>query len=460
MRERVALHDYQRRSVEFIRARPSAALWIDVGLGKTAISLTALSDLMDEFEVRNALVVAPLLVAKIVWQDEIRQWRHLRHLRCAVMVGTREERLDALHTRSDLHTINVENLGWLEGQLKAERRGFPWDMLIIDEASMFKSRDTVRFKVMRRMARKAKRVVELTATPAPNSYTELWPQFYLLDGGARLGETITGYREKYFTQLDPDGRRFALKPGADKVIQSKIRDITIALRQEDYLKLPERLDIVHKVELSPDELEVYRRLERHFVAPVAGAIIDAVSAGALVNKLLQLANGQVYDENKIPHLLHARKIEKLREIVEAVAGEPMLIIYSTKSDARRILAEFPDAVLMNKNPRLQEAWNRGEISKIVMNPKAASHGLNLQFGGRNAVWYGLTWSLEAYIQLVGRLHRQGQTKPVRNHLLVASKTADEDVLQVISGKNRSQTGLLDAMKRRIASLIDIKQPGT
>lgn len=457
MFERSDMHGYQVRAAEFIRAGPAAALWIDVGLGKTVTSLTALSDLLDAFEVRNALVVSPLLVAKIVWSDEIRNWRHLRHLRCATMVGTREERLNALHTRADLHTINVENIQWLERQLKAERRGFPWDMLIVDESSKFKKRDGQRFYALCRMSKRAKRVVELTATPAPNSYTELWPQFYLLDRGQRLGLTVSGYRLKYFTQDDPDGRKFTLKPGAKVAIHRKIKDITIALKKEDYLKLPECIDIVHRVELSPAEMATYERLERTFIAPVAEGTIDAISAAALTGKLLQLANGQVYDENKVAHVLHERKLEKLREIAAEVAGEPLLIVYSHTSDAKRILREFPDATLVDTKAETIAAWNNGQIPKLVMHPASAGHGLNLQFGGRNLVWYGLTWSLEMYLQVIGRLHRQGQVKPVRNHLIVASGTIDEDVLAALAAKNRSQTGLLDAMKRRIASLIDIKQ---
>lgn len=457
MFERSDMHGYQRRAVEFIRAGPAAALWIDVGLGKTVTTLTALSDLLDAFEVRNALVVAPLMVAKTVWSSEVNNWRHLRHLRCAAMVGTREERLAALHTRADFHTINVENIQWLERQLKAERLGFPWDMLIIDESSKFKKRDGQRFYALCRMSKRTKRVVELTATPAPNSYTELWPQFYLLDRGQRLGLTVSGYRLRYFTQDDPDGRRFTLKPGAKAAIHRKIQDITIALKKEDYLKLPECVDIVHRVELSPTEMATYERLERTFVAPVAGGTIDAISAAALTGKLLQLANGQVYDGDKVVHVLHDHKIQCLREIVEEVGNEPMLIVYSHRSDARRILKEFPDATLIDKNPATITAWNEGLIPKLVLNPLAAGHGLNLQFGGRNLVWYGLTWSLEQYIQVIGRLHRQGQIKPVRNHLIVASRTIDEDILAVLDIKNRSQTGLLDAMKRRIASLIDTKQ---
>lgn len=451
--ERSNLHAYQERAAEFVREHPVCALWIDLGLGKTVVVGTAIADLIDSFEIRNALVVAPLKVAQTVWKDEIAKWSHLRHLEVSVVLGDQKQRIRALQTPADIYVINVDNVKWLEQYMLQRKQKFAWDMLVIDESSMFKDRDTQRFKAMRRMSRYVKRIAELTATPSPNSYLELWPQFYLLDGGQRLGETVTGYRTRYFKVLDYEGYKFALKRGADKVIQHRIEDITLTLKAEDYLEMPERVDIEHKIVLDDDEMDTYTVLEKKAIANVAGQEIEAISAAALATKLLQLANGQVYDEDQATHVFHGRKIEKLREIVAEAGDESVLVAYTFRSDARRILKEFPGAVLLDKDPTVIARWNRGEIKLMLAHPASAGHGLNLQYGGRTIVWYGLTWSLELYLQFVGRLHRQGQAKPVRVHHLVAERTIDEDVMEVLARKNASQQGLLQAMKKRVMSYI-------
>lgn len=451
--DRPNLFEYQERAAEFVREHHACALWIDLGLGKTSIVLTAVSDLIDELQIRNALVVAPLRVAQTVWKDEIAKWKHVRHLRAAVVLGDHKQRTKALNTPADIHVINVDNLKWLEQQLIREKRALPWDVIVIDESSMFKSRDTQRFKSMRRLARQAKRIVELTATPSPNSYLDVWPQFYILDGGQRLGETVTGFRTRYFRAVDREGYKLALKRGADRVIQHRIKDITLTLKAEDYLQMPERIDITHKITLDETERATYDRLERDAVAKVAGQEIEAISAAALATKLLQLANGQVYDEDGTAHAFHARKLEQLREIAEEAVDESILVAYAYRSDAKRIAAEFPQAVVLDKDPGVIARWNLGEIKMLVAHPASAGHGLNLQFGGRTIVWYGLTWSLELYAQFIGRLHRQGQARPVRVHHLVAEGTIDEDVMGVIARKHASQQGLLLAMKRRVATHI-------
>lgn len=453
MLQRSQLWPYQERAAEFARENRACALWIDLGLGKTVVVGTALADLMDAFEIRNTLVVAPLRVAQTVWKDEMAKWAHLRHLRVSVVVGDHKERIKALDAPADIHVINVDNVKWLEQQLLQRKLKFPWDVLVIDESSMFKNRDRQRFKAMRRMSRHAGRIIELTATPSPNSYLELWPQFYLLDSGQRLGETVTGYRTRYFTQLDYEGRKFALKRGADAVIQERIKGITLTLKKEDYLEMPERIDLVHKVVLDETEMATYQKLEKDAIARVAGQEIEAISASALATKLMQLANGQVYDEDRCTHAFHARKIEKLQEIVAEAGDESVLVAYTFRSDAQRILKAFPDAVQIGKDPRVIARWNRGEIKLLLAHPASAGHGLNLQYGGRTIVWYGLTWSLELYSQFIGRLHRQGQERPVRVHHLVADGTIDEDVMAVLARKNASQQGLLDAMKRRVMSFI-------
>ena len=456
---RADMHEYQKRATEFVIANHVAALWIDLGLGKTIVSLTAIADLIDSLQIRNALVVAPLRVAQSVWTEEIERWAHVRHLRAAVMVGDRDTRIRALEMPADVHIINVDNVKWLEEHLARAKRKLPWDLIAIDESDMFKDRDTQRFKAMRRMCRQAKRVIELTATPSPNSYLELWPQFYLLDGGRRLGETVTGYRTRYFVELDHEGRKFALKRGADKAIHQRIADITLTLKSEDYLKMPELVKLTHRIDLSDDEMDTYRRLERDAVAKIAGQPIEAISASALAIKLLQLANGQVYgsaddpgdDKARPAYVFHDRKLDRLREIVDTSGGEPVLVSYVFQSDRARILKAFPEAVAIDHDPRTIHRWNRGEIKMLLAHPRSAGHGLNLQHGGRTIVWYGLTWSLGLYKQFIGRLHRQGQAKPVRVHHLIASKTIDEDVMAVLGRKNASQEGLLEAMKRRITS---------
>lgn len=445
------LFEYQERAATFVREHHAAALWIDLGLGKTVIVATAVSDLIDSFDISRCLVIAPLRVAQTVWKAEIQKWSHTRHLRVSVIVGDRASRIQALETAADIHVINVDNLKWLEWHLALQKRKLPWDMVVIDESSMFKSRDTQRFKSMRRLARQAKRIVELTATPSPNSYLDIWPQFYILDGGQRLGETVTGFRTRYFRPVDRDGYKLVLKRGADRVIQERIRDITLTLKAEDYLEMPERVDLVHRIELSETEKATYDRLEKDAIAKVAGQEIEAISAAALATKLLQLANGQVYDEDKAVHTFHGRKLERLREIVEEAGGESVLVAYTYRSDARRIAKEFPQAVVLEKDPRVITHWNQGNVPILVAHPASAGHGLNLQFGGRTIVWYGLTWSLELYLQFIGRLHRQGQTKPVRVHHLVAADTIDEDVMKVLDRKNASQAGLLLAMKKRVMS---------
>jgi hypothetical protein len=265
---------------------------------------------------------------------------------------------------------------------------------------------------------------------------------------------MAGYRERYFKVVDFGGYKFALKRGADKVIQSRIKDITLTLAAADYLEMPERVNIYHRVEMDETERATYDRLEKDAVAKVAGQRIEAVSAAALATKLLQLANGQVYDETGVPHVFHGRKLERLHEIVDEAGEEPVLVAYAYKSDAARILRAFPQAVHLQKDPRVIQRWNRGEIPLMLAHPASAGHGLNLQYGGRTIVWYGLTWSLELYLQFVGRLHRQGQTKPVRNHHLVTSGTIDEDVLGVLTAKNASQSGLLAAMKRKFEIGVD------
>jgi len=445
MLDRPDLHEYQRHAIAFAREKKRCLLALDLGLGKTASVLTLLSDLQDELEVRRVLVVAPLKVAMTTWPNEIRAWEHVKHLSFSVLCGNAKEREAAMREKTFIHTINVENLAWLERMLGQFN---PYDMVVFDESSMYKNRDTKRFKVARRMCRHLPRTILLSATPAPNGYMDLWAQIYLIDGGKRLGEGITHYRHTYFTQ-DYNGQ-WRLRKGAAEIIQSKIADIMMSMDAKDYLSVPERVHITETVLLGPS-LDGYREFERKQVQSLPEGDIEATSAGALMTKLMQYANGQVYDADKKVVPVHDAKLEALREIVRE-AGEPLLICYTFLSDRARLLAELPNAIAIDKNPATIDKWNRGEIPILLIHPLSAGHGLNLQHGGRRIIWYGPTWSLEGYMQANGRLHRQGQTKPVLVQHLVAKDTIDETIMHALSGKNLTQSALLAAMKHRVAAI--------
>lgn len=451
MLTRSNLHHYQDLIVEFIESHPRCALWVDLGLGKTVSTLTAIADLMDAMDLSRTLVIAPLRVAREVWPQEAAKWDHLKHLTISAMIGTERQRLKALHRKADIHVINVDNLTWLEGRVGGVKN-FPWEMVVIDEASGFKDRSSMRFKSMSRMARVADRVVELTATPTPNTLIEAWPQFYLLDNGHRLGPSLTQFKQRYFVQPNPMVNKWVPKKGAREVIEDQIKDITVTLKADDYLQMPEKIMVMNEVVLDDKEMEAYEAFERDFVLGINDTEIEAISASALATKLLQMANGQLYDSERNVHTIHGRKIEMLRELREQANGESLLVAYAFKSDLARLKAEFPDAETLDA-PNAIERWNRGEISMLLVHPASAGHGLNLQYGGRHIVWYGLTWSLELYLQLIGRLHRQGQTKPVIVHHIIAKRTIDEIVMRVIESKNVSQEALLQAMKKHVASLV-------
>lgn len=449
MLTRSDLHPYQHHSVDFLIAKSRAFLTLDLGLGKTSTVLTAISDLLDSFAIERVLVCAPLRVAAKTWPDEIAKWDHLKHLTYSVLVGDAKTRTKAAFTNAQIHIINVENLKWL----MALRGGkLPYDMFVIDESSMFKNRSTERFKVARKIAKQAYRFVAMTATPAPNGYRDLWAQAYLLDGGDRLGPTLGGYTARYFKQLDRDGYKFALKKGAAECIQHALRDITLTLRADDYLTMPDRFERNVEVEMDATAAGAYENFEKDLVMDMgADETIEAISAAALVTKLMQFANGQVYDENRKVHVMHDAKIEALKEII-AEAQEPVIVAYTFQSDRDRILAEIPQAVVLGKDMSLIDKWNRGEVPVLITHPASAGHGLNLQHGGRHLVWFGPTFSLELYLQMNARLYRQGQTKPVVIHHIVAKGTIDEDIMKVLSGKNATQEGLLMALRHRIATM--------
>lgn len=450
-------HDYQEVAFDFGLRHPKCALWLDLGLGKTATALTIIAERLDSFQISGALVVAPLRVAKKVWSDEVQKWAHLRHLRVARIVGTAKQRLAALRTKADIHVINVENLPWLEDIIG--RKNTRWGLVVFDEASMFKNRDTKRFKTAARLSGVCDYALELTATPASNSYVDLWAQFYLLDRGQRLGPTITGYRDRFFRAV-PTGEnstKYLPRKGAEETIHALIQDITLTMRARDHLKsLPPVLPPIDvPVELPEKVMAAYLDFERHCVLEtVAGKTIEATNAMALNTKLAQFTNGHVYDEDKGVHPIHDTKIAALRELLDEAGDEPVLIAYAYRSDLDRLQREFPDAEVFGKDMGIIDRWHRGEVKRLLVHPASAAHGIDgLQHAGNIVVWFGLTWSLERYLQLVGRLDRQGQTRSVRSYRLYCPGTVDDDFLAALNGKDASQNGLLEATKRRVDRVL-------
>ena len=439
-------HRYQEFAKEHIIRHAVAALFLDMGLGKTVITLTAIKELMYErFEIQKVLVIAPLRVARDTWPAEIRKWDHLAGLTYAVAVGSQAERLAALRSKADIHIINRENVTWL-----VEESGLPfdYDLVVIDELSSFKSYRAKRFKSLLSVRRTVKRIVGLTGTPSSNGLMDLWAQFRLLDLGERLGRYISHYRERYFL---PDKRNaqvvftYKLKPGAEEQIYNAISDITISMKAEDYLDLPPCIHNVVKVALSEREREVYERFRKEMVISLGGEEIDAMNAAALSNKLLQMANGAVYDDRHTGHQIHERKLDALEDLIEAANGRPVMVCYWFRHDLERIRRRFP-TVRELKTAQDIEDWNAGKIPVALVHPASAGHGLNLQYGGCTLVWFGLTWSLELYQQTNKRLHRQGQRDTVVIHHIVADGTIDELVLAALHRKDKTQAALIAAVK--------------
>ena len=442
-------HDYQRFAIEFILDHPAAALLLDMGLGKTAITLTAIAELMhDRFEVAHTLVIAPLRVARDTWPTEAAKWDHLSGLQMQVIVGTPAQRRAALHTPADIHVINRENLVWLIDELGGS---WPFDMVVIDELSSFKSRATKRFKAMLAARKHITRIVGLTGTPAPNGLLDLWPQFRILDQGKRLGTSITRFRDRFFIPDKRNGQQvftWKPRPRADEEIHQLIADITVSMRTCDHLRLPELTSTIHEVHLSAKGRATYCRFEEQLVIELDGAEIDAANAAVLGNKLLQMASGAIYDGRGEVHRIHDSKLEALEDIIESANGKPVLLAYWFKHEKQRILNRFPQAQSLDSSDDFA-AWNRREISLGLIHPASAGHGLNLQQGGSTLVWFTAPWSLELYQQTNARLHRQGQTDPVTIAHLCASGTVDELVLSALDRKDLTQTALIHAVKAQL-----------
>lgn len=471
MRTEKDLYEYQKYAVEHVLNHPESALLLEMGLGKTVSTLTAINKLINErFEVRKVLVIAPLHVAEHVWSDEIANWDHLRQLSVSKILGTERERKQALLEKADIYIINRENVPWLVAQYGT---GFPFDMLVIDELSSFKSAKAQRFKALRRVRPYVSRVVGLTGTPAPNSCLDLWPQLYLIDQGERLGKHLTHFREKYFAPGKRNGNivyKYEEKKNLDKSlfgpnpyeaeIYDKISDICISMKSKDYLDLPDTLYRSVKVYLTQDEMSRYREFEKKQVLKLMETEITAVNATALATKLLQYANGAVYDEDKVFHEIHEAKLRALEEIIDT-ATSPVLIFYWFKHDLERLEAHLgrfkPEHINTPSNLR---KWNDGQINVLLAHPASAGHGLNLQFGGNTIIWFSLTWSLELYQQANGRLNRPGQTHTVIINTLMAVGTIDEEVSAALERKEQGQEALMQAVKARIELYNNVKKLNT
>lgn len=442
-------HEYQQYATDFIIKNPTAAVFLEMGLGKSVIALTAILELcLERFEISRVLVIAPLRVARDTWPAEIQKWDHLKDLTYSVAVGTANERRAALRQKTFVHIINRENVQWL-----IEDSGIPWqyDMVVIDELSSFKSHQSKRFKSLMKARPGTRRMVGLTGTPSSNGLMDLWSEFRVLDMGKRLGRFITHYREQFF---EPDRRNgmqvFSYRPraGAEREIYRRIGDITISMRSADYLKMPECVMNTVPVKLNSTEFEVYEEMESKMVTELDGVEIDAVNAAALTGKLCQLANGAIYTPDGNTVFFHERKLDALEDLIEGANGKPVLVAYWYKHDLARIQERFKVREL--KSSKDITDWNAGKIPVAVIHPASAGHGLNLQAGGSTLIWFGLTWSLELYQQTNARLWRQGQqAETVVIHHIITRGTVDEDVMQSLSEKDRSQAALMRAVRARV-----------
>ena len=437
-------HEYQKYAIEYIKSHPVTALFLDMGLGKTVTTLTAIRDLMyDTFEVQRVLVVAPLRVARDTWPDEIKKWEHLKCLACSVVVGSVPERRRALQQDADIYIVNRENLVWLY-----ENSRLDFDMVVLDELSSFKNHQSKRFRAMKALRPRVKRIVGLTGTPSGNGLMDLWAEFRILDMGKRLGRYISQYRNLYF---QPDKRNgmvvYSYKPlpGAEEAIYHQIADITVSMKATDYLKMPELVSVAKEVSLSEKEKERYDELKKYLVLELPGGEVTAANAASLTLKLSQMANGAIYTDDKDVVTIHDRKLDALEDLVESANGKPVLVAYWFKHDKDRIRKRMEAREL--KESQDFADWNEGKIPVALIHPASAGHGLNLQQGGSILVWFGLTWSMELYQQTNARLWRQGQTdKTVIIQHIVAKSTIDERILKVLEHKDGTLSALIEAVK--------------
>lgn len=451
-------HPYQKYCIEQVIKKNALGLFLDMGLGKTIITLSAIHDLKyNRFQVNKVLIIAPKKVAEATWQKEAKKWDGVKGLRISTVLGSETERIRALRrVQADIYIINRENVTWLVDFYKND---WPFDMVVIDEFSSFKSHKAKRFKSLAAVRSRIKRIVGLTGTPSPNGIDDLWSQVFLLDQGARLGRYYTHFRNRYFV---PDKRSrevvysYVPKPGAMEAVMGKISDICISMKADDYLQLP---DITYNdvtVELDDKARKAYDELERQMVLDIGDAdAIDVTSAAALSNKLQQLANGAVYDDEKLWHEVHGCKVEAFMELIERLNGKSALVFYNFRHDLERLeeaLAKTKLRVKVLKGPAEQDEWNAGQIDVLLAHPASAAYGLNLQEGGNHVVWFGLNWNLELYQQANKRLHRQGQNEKVIVHHLVCEGTRDMDVVKALAAKDMAQELVMSSLKARIEEI--------
>lgn len=445
MLNRSDLHAYQERAVEFVKNNPNCALWMDMGLGKSVSTLTAIKDLVGSKEASRVLIIAPLRVALSTWPNEIKLWRHLAGTEFNQLAGcTAKVREARARCEFKLNIINREMVPWL---VDFWGQKWPYDMVVIDESSAFKSTQAKRWRALRSVLPKIKRMVQLTATPASNSLIDVWPQVYLLDRGERLGKTKGIFLEKFCRQVgNPQWNQWEVKPDLKDRLYAVIADIVCRMKATDYLDVPDRIDSVISITLGQKTLTQYRILQREFVLNLESGEITAVNAAVQANKLLQLCNGAMYLDGGGWEVVQDDKLDALAEIAEQTA-EPILVAYQFKSDLARLQERFPKAVALGKDPATIDQWNAGRIPMLLAHPASAGHGLNLQKGGRTIVWFGLPWSLELYAQFNGRLHRQGQDRPVLVYHILASGTVDDAVYATLSRKDATQQDLLESIKK-------------
>lgn len=441
-------HSYQEYAVKFIESHPISALFLDMGLGKTSITLTAVNELLfDSFEVRKVLVIAPLRVARNTWCDEIKKWDHLRNIKYSIVVGTEKERISALNEKADIYIINRENVDWLVNKSGYK---FDFDMIVIDELSSFKNHQSKRFKSLMKIRPKVKRIVGLTGTPSSNGLMDLFAEFKVLDLGERLGYFIGQYRNTYFKPDKTNGAivySYKPLPNAEDSIYEKISDITVSMKASEYLKMPELVISNYKVEMSDNEKKQYDEMKKNLICEIKDGEITVSNAGSLSNKLSQFANGAVYDDEQNIVEIHSRKLDALEDIIESMNGKPLLVAYWYKHDLQRIKKRFD--VREIKTGKDIADWNNGKIPVALIHPASAGHGLNLQQGGSTLVWFGLTWSLELYQQTNGRLYRQGQKNTVVIQHIVTKGSIDEQILKALERKNKTQEDLIEAVKANL-----------
>lgn len=444
-------YKYQQEAIEWVLRHPRCGLFLDMGCGKSVITLTAIMRLMDYCEVEKVLVVAPKKVAESTWTDEVEKWDHLAGLRVAKVMGTPKQRENAMASRADIYVVGRDSFVWLVDQYKGK---LPFDMLVIDELTSFKSPRSNRFKAMRIAAPTVQRVVGLTGTPAPNGLMDLWAQMYCLDMGERLGKSVTRYRDTYFDthRWNNIVVRCSIRKGCEKIIRDKIADICLSMQAKDYLQLPDKIVHEIRITLSPGVMKAYNDFERDRVMEFAEkhtgekTNVLAASAAGLMNKLSQFANGAVYDEDKQVHAVHDEKLDKLTEIVEAANGSSLLVFYQYKHDATRIAQRLIGyAVRQYEGEEDLRDWNNGKIDILLAHPMSTAFGLNMQQGGHYVVWFGTGWNLELYDQANARLHRQGQKYPVHVYKLICTGTVDERANAAIENKHGVQQNLLDSL---------------